>query len=454
MTGHVEDGGTKFESRLHIAAQGGTATVADTGITVANADEVTLVLSAATSFKNFQDITANPAERCEALLSKAKDKPYATLLAGHEADYTQLFNRVKLDLGPSQAAAQPTDARLKQIKNGALASDPDLAALYFNFGRYLLIACSREGENNQPANLQGMWNDQMDPPWESKFTTNINLEMNYWPAEVGNLSDCTPPLFALIDDLVKSGERTAKEHYNCRGWVRNHNTDIWRGTAPINGIDGIWPTGGAWLCQHLWEHYQYSLDKNFLAKAYPVMKDASLFFMDFLVKDPKTGWLVSCPSYSPEQGNLCAGPTMDQQLIRALMDHTLQAASILNIDKDFSADLAKIRAQVSPDQVGKEGQLQEWLTDIDKPNNNHRHMSPLWGLFPGDEITPADPKNLRRRQSPPQLARRRQHRLVLRLANPHHGPHRRRRRRLQTIRHHARSQNPPQHARPLRPLPD
>ncbi|HEY4328356.1 MAG TPA: glycoside hydrolase family 95 protein, partial [Phycisphaerae bacterium] len=207
------------------------------------------------------------------------------------------------------------------------------------------------------------------------------------------LSDCTAPLWDFIDDLVKSGQRTAKEHYGCRGWVLNHNTDIWRGTAPINGIDGIWPTGAAWLCQHLWEHYQFTGDKIFLAqRAYPAMKEASLFFMDFLVKDPKTGWLVSCPSYSPEQGNLCAGPTMDQQLIRALMDHTLQAAAILHTDADFCAGLAKIRAQVSPDQVGKEGQLQEWLTDIDKPNNNHRHMSPLWGLFPGDEITPDDPK--------------------------------------------------------------
>ena len=233
----------------------------------------------------------------------------------------------------------------------------------------------------------------MDPPWESKFTTNINLEMNYWPAEVANLSDCTPPLWDMIDDLVKSGQRTAKEQYNCRGWVLNHNTDLWRGTAPINEIPGVWPTGAAWLCHHLWEHYLFTGDKNFLStRAYPAMKEASLFFMDFLVKDPKTGWLVTCPSYSPEQGTLCAGPSMDMQLIRALMDHTLAAARLLNLDADFSADLAKIRAQLPPNQIGKEGQLQEWLTDIDKPSNNHRHMSPLWALFPGDEITPADSK--------------------------------------------------------------
>jgi alpha-L-fucosidase 2 len=277
------------------------------------------------------------------------------------------------------------------LRKGGLLNDPALAALYFQYGRYLLIASSRPG--SQPANLQGIWNDQLAPPWESKWTTNINLEMNYWPAELTNLSECHEPLFDLIDDLVISGHRTAQEQYGCRGWVLHHNTDLWRGTAPINGIDGIWPTGGAWLCHHLWEHYLFTRDPAFLARrAYPAMKEASLFFVDFLTKDAKTGWLVSSPSFSPEQGGLCAGPTMDQQLIRALFDHTIAAAQILNIDADFVKTLEETRSHLAPNQIGKHGQLQEWLEDIDKPENNHRHMSPLWALYPGDDISAADPK--------------------------------------------------------------
>jgi alpha-L-fucosidase 2 len=238
--------------------------------------------------------------------------------------------------------------------------------------------------------LQGVWNELLDPPWESKWTLNINCEMNYWPVELCNLSECHEPLFDMIDDLTISGARTAKEQYGCRGWVVHHNTDLWRGTAPINNIDGIWPTGGAWLCQHLWEHYLFTGDKIFLARAYPAMKQASLFFMDFLVKDSKTGWLVSTPSFSPEQGTLCIGPTMDHQLIRALMDSTIEAATILKTDKEFVAQLIDVRKKVAPDQIGKYGQLQEWLEDVDAPNNNHRHMSPLWALYPGADITPAN----------------------------------------------------------------
>jgi alpha-L-fucosidase 2 len=213
--------------------------------------------------------------------------------------------------------------------------------------------------------------------------------MNYWPAEVCNLSECHQALFHLIDDLAVSGARTAREQYGCRGWVAHHNTDLWRGSAPINNIDGIWPTGGAWLCEHLWEHYLFTGDKQFLARVYPVMKQASLFFVDFMVKDPKTGWLVTSPSYSPEQGSLCIGPTMDNQIIRALMGYTIQAAGVLGEDKDFAAQLAEVRGRIAPNQIGKHGQLQEWLEDIDVPDNHHRHMSPLWALFPGAGITPA-----------------------------------------------------------------
>ena len=226
-------------------------------------------------------------------------------------------------------------------------------------------------------------------PWESKWTLNINCEMNYWPAEPCNLSECTAPLFDMIDDLAISGARTAREQYNARGWVVHHNTDIWRGTAPINNIDGIWPTGGAWLCYHLWEHYLFTGDKKFLARAYPVMKSASEFFMDTMVTDPKTGWLITSPSFSPEEGGMVSGPTMDEQLIRALMDATLASAQILHTDKTFATQLAAVRQHVAPDQIGQHGQLQEWLQDIDVPNNNHRHMSPLWALYPGAGITPA-----------------------------------------------------------------
>lgn len=392
LRGQVEAGGLRFESRLIVRTEDGTCEVSDKGVSVRSASQATLLLVAATSFKNFQDISADPSARCARAVERIAHQSYEQLRATQLNDYQKLFGRVSLSLGNDDAgAAIPTDQRLLKVKSAGLDADPALAALYFQYGRYLLISSSRAG--GQPANLQGIWNDQMDPPWESKWTTNINLEMNYWPAEVTNLGECTAPLFDLIDDLEVSGRRTARVHYGTDGWVLHHNTDLWRGTAPINGIDGIWPTGGAWLCQHLWEHYLFTGDREFLAqRAYPVMKDACRFFLGYLVKDPKTGWLVTTPSYSPEQGTLTEGPTMDNQLIRALFEHTREAADVLGIDKDFAAKVATAQAQLPPNQVGKYGQLQEWLTDIDKPKNAHRHMSPLWALYPGNDITPADSK--------------------------------------------------------------
>ena len=387
LTGLVEAGGLRFESRVHVTSEGGSVTTNGNIITVANADSATLYLVAATSFKNFQDISGDPAAICAQDLAHVSGENFATVRTNYLADYQTLFGRVSLDLGRTAASDLPTDERLKRVRTAGLASDPALAALYFQYGRYLLIASSRAGD--QPANLQGLWNDELNPPWESKWTLNINCEMNYWPAELCNLSECTGPLFDMIDDLAISGARTAKAQYGVRGWVVHHNTDLWRGTAPINNIDGIWPTGGAWLCYHLWEHYLFTGDKKFLARAYPVMKSASEFFMDSMVKDPRTGWLVTSPSFSPEEGGLCIGPTMDEQLIRALMDATLASAAILKTDTQFAAQLADVRRQVAPDQIGKYGQLQEWLQDLDVPNNNHRHMSPLWALYPGAEITPA-----------------------------------------------------------------
>lgn len=397
LTGQVQDPtagnqlGLRFESRLQIRAAGGRLSLSDDGITVENADSVTLLLVAATSFENFQQINADPAQRCLQYLEKLAGKSYEALRADHLADYQKLFGSVKLDLGRSDGANLSTDRRLKQVQQSGLLGDPSFAALYFQWGRYLLIASSRPG--SQPANLQGVWNELLDPPWESKYTTNVNFEMNYWPAELTNLSQCHQPLFDLVDDLRISGARTAKQQYGARGWVLHHNTDLWRGTAPINNIEGVWPTGAAWMCHHLWEHYLFSGDREFLARrAYPAMKEASLFFVDFLVKDPRTGWLVTNPSHSPEQGPLCAGPAMDMQLIRALFDYTMEAADILGIDRDFARQLADLSKQLAPDQIGRHGQLQEWLEDIDVPDNDHRHMSPLWGLYPGFQFTPDNPR--------------------------------------------------------------
>ncbi|HVU33796.1 MAG TPA: glycoside hydrolase family 95 protein [Opitutaceae bacterium] len=392
LRGQVEAGGLRFESRMLARISGGNIRRDGNALRITGADSATLVLAAATSFKSFQDTSADPDARCRTTLDRIGDRTEASLRSAQLADYQRLFRRVSFSLGDdSSADSVPTDQRLDRVKRGGLAEDPTLPALYFQYGRYLLIASSRAG--GQPANLQGIWNEQLDPPWESKWTTNINLEMNYWPAEVTNLTECTAPLFDLIDDLAVSGHRTARVQYGVGGWVLHHNTDLWRGTAPINGIDGVWPTGGAWLCQHLWEHWLFTGDRTFLAqRAYPVMKSAAEFFLEDLIKDPKTGWLVTSPSYSPEQGTLTAGPTMDNQLIRALFEHTRAAAGLLGIDPDFAGRLAAAQAQLPPNQVGKYGQLQEWLADVDRPHNAHRHMSPLWALFPGDDINPSDPR--------------------------------------------------------------
>jgi alpha-L-fucosidase 2 len=396
LSGKVQEDGLSFASGVRVVLEGGNLNIEAGALTITNADSVTLILAAATSFKNFQDISANPQERCNADLKKVIKKSFNQLRAAHVADHQKLFRRVSLDLGRTANADLPTDERQRQLKASPLENDPALAALHFQYGRYLLIASSRPG--SQPANLQGVWNEELNPPWESKYTLNINAEMNYWPAEVCNLSETHEPLFDLIDDLTISGARVAKKQYGARGWVVHHNTDLWRGAAPINNVDGFWPTGGAWLCHHLWEHYLFTGDKKFLKqRAYPVMKQAALFFVDFLIKDPKTGYLVTSPSHSPEQTPpnrplFSPSPTMDNQLIRALFTYTIAAAEILGTDKKFAKQITDLRAQLPPNQIGKHGQLQEWLEDWDAPNNNHRHMSPLFALYPGWEINSSDPK--------------------------------------------------------------
>ena len=376
----------RFEARLRVSAAGGKATVTDKQIAVEGADSAVLVLAAATNYVNYADISADPAARCEKTLSALGEKKYAAIVEDHVADHRKLFRRVRLDVGRSESMKLETDQRVRQFKGG---EDPQLAALYFQFGRYLMIASSRPG--GQPANLQGLWNDKMRPPWESKYTVNINTEMNYWPAEPTNLSECHRPLFDMIADCAVTGRKTAKTFYNCRGWVLHHNTDLWRGTAPINASNhGIWVTGGAWLSQHLWLHYDYTGDKEFLAEtAYPILKGAAEFFADFLIEDPRSDrkWLISGPSNSPEQGGLVMGPTMDHQIIRNLLGNCIRAGEILGVDEAFRKKLAGIRKRIAPNRIGRHGQLQEWLEDRDDPRNKHRHISHLWGLHPGREIT-------------------------------------------------------------------
>jgi len=384
LTLQVKGGALKGESRLTIRIKNGSVAIRNNKLQVSDADEVTLYLTAGTNFINAQNVSGNAGEKNEKALFSLKGKSYPAIREAHIREYQKYYNRFQVSFGPVANENLPTDQRLENFASG---NDADFAALYMQYGRYLLISSSRPG--TQPANLQGIWNDLLSPPWGSKYTTNINLEMNYWPAEMLNLRELNEPLFSKIKGLSRSGAETAKEYYNAKGWVLHHNTDIWNGTAPINASNhGIWVTGGAWLSQHLWEHYLYTGDKSFLSReAYPLMKGAALFFEDFLVKDPQTGWLISTPSNSPENGGLVAGPTMDHQIIRTLFRNCIAAAKVLNINDDFTRSLAEKAVQIAPNQIGKYGQLQEWLTDLDDTTNKHRHVSHLWGVYPGDDIT-------------------------------------------------------------------
>jgi alpha-L-fucosidase 2 len=381
-----------FEARLKVEQQGGGLVQNDNAIEVVNARHATLYLVAATSFVNYNDISANPAQRCDDYLTNLEGKSFKALKERHTDDYQELFSRVDLDLGASEISLRPTSQRLVSFYED---EDPSLVSLLFQYGRYLLIASSRPG--TQPANLQGIWNDRLAPMWDSKYTININTEMNYWPAEMTNLAECAEPLFSMVEDLAVTGQNVAREHYNLNGWVTHHNTDLWRGAAPINNSNhGIWPTGGAWLSQHLWWHYQYNGDIDFLRnRAWPVLKEASRFFADYLVPWPENPeWLVSGPSNSPELGGMVMGPTMDHQIIRDLFANTIETSEILGIDREFAEMLKEKRRKIAPNQIGQHGQLQEWLEDKDNPNEKHRHVSHLWGLHPGDEIHPLTTQDL------------------------------------------------------------
>ncbi|MEO5683062.1 MAG: glycoside hydrolase family 95 protein [Chitinophagaceae bacterium] len=379
----VRDGVMKGVSYLQVNAVNGKVRVQDNRIIVEKADEVVLYLAAGTNFKTYADVSADPATPCINALRSIAGLPYSKIKAAHVKEYQQYFKRFSIDLGRNENEKLPTNERTEKF---ATMGDPSFVSLYMQYGRYLLISSSRPG--TKPPNLQGIWNDLLSPPWGSKYTTNINAEMNYWPAELLNLSALHEPLFGMIDELAVTGRQTARDYYKAPGWVLHHNTDQWRGTAAINAANhGIWVSGGAWLCHHLWEHYAYTQDKIFLqTRAYPIMKQAALFFTSFLIKDPVTGYLISTPSNSPEQGGLVAGPTMDHQIIRDLFKNTIAASELLGVDQALRATLHEKYKQIAPNKIGRYGQLQEWMQDVDDTSNKHRHVSHLWGEYPGNEI--------------------------------------------------------------------
>jgi len=405
----------EFESRVRILCEGGSISPDGQSLEVSQADAVTLVLGAASNYVRFDDISGDPGQICSQTVADAAAKGFNALRQDQLDDYQLLFNRVVLDLGTSNKTNNPTNVRLDAIEAGVdyaktmgdwsyfNADDLQLVALNFQMARYLMISGSRPG--SQPLNLQGKWNNEYEPSWESKMTLNINEEMNYWGAEVTNLAECHEPLFDMIEDLNETGASVAIQHYDANGWMVHHNTDLWRGAAPINSAAGLWPTGGAWLSMHLWWHYEYGGDPNYLAEIYPLMKGAAEFFVDFLVEDPRPGsegYLLTNPSHSPEHenpalgddGHIVAGTTMDSQLIRGLFTYVIEASEILDVDADLRLQLEQMRAQLPPNQIGQHGQLQEWLEDVDVPYDTHRHMSHLVDLMPAGNITPIHTPNL------------------------------------------------------------
>lgn len=390
----VSGWGLRFEGRARIFGEGATSAVKSDGdyVCIEDADAFEVRLDAETGFDGTDPTTA-----CETTLRETATRSYTDIRADQVAAHRQQFNRVSLDLG--EPDERPTDERLAAHQAGE--DDPHLEALYFQYGRYLLITSSQPGR--LPANLQGIWNWEFEPSWNSGYTTNINVEMNYWPAEICNLHECAKPLHDLIHGLREDGRRTARAHYDCKGWVLHHNTDIWGHTTPVDGAHwGMWPTGGAWLCQHLWEHYQFTQDEGFLHEVYPIMREAAEFFLDFLVED-EAGNLVTAPSNSPENsyigpdGNevtIAVAPTMDIQLLTDLFTNCAEAAAILGRDDEFADGLRTAVDRFPPMQIGEHGQLQEWRRDYEEAEPGHRHISHLYGAHPSDQITPRETPEL------------------------------------------------------------
>jgi alpha-L-fucosidase 2 len=412
LTGKSSDylgikGRLRYQADVVARVEGGSTEVGRRTLAVSHADAVTLIVAAATSFVNYRDVSGDPAARVTQALAQAGTRSYEELKQAHETEHRGWFRRVELHLGAGlrEADSLPTDLRIKRF---ATAADPGLMALYYQFGRYLLIASSRPG--TEPANLQGIWNDNSNPWWDSKYTVNINLPMNYWPAESGNLAELVGPLEKLVGEVAEAGTETAREHWGARGWVLHQNTDLWRSTTPMDGPSwGAWPVGGAWLMTNLYERYRYSGKRSDLERIYPLLRGQARFLLDILVEEPRHGWLVTAPSNSPENfpkwpGNgpffdevsgaelqartMSAGPTMDMQIIRELLAEFIDAAGSLGRDSALVAEARAARPRLAPNQIGKHGQLQEWLDDWDEIEPNHRHLSPLWGLYPGREISP------------------------------------------------------------------
>lgn len=386
----------EVETQSQVIAEGGKVSLTDKYISVEHATAATLYIAAATNFVNYHNVKGNESKKASALLAGAMKKEYSEALKAHTDYYQSQFNRVSLSLGGenTKTARQETVKRIAGFSQG---NDPALAALMFQYGRYLLISSSQPG--GQPANLQGIWNHQLNAPWDGKYTININTEMNYWPAEVTNLSETHEPLFDLVQDLSVTGRETARTMYGCNGWVAHHNTDIWRVTGPVDkAFYGTWPVGGAWLTTHLWQHYLYTGDKDFLRKSYPAMKGAADFFLGYMIPHPKYGWKVTAPSMSPEHGpkgedtkkasTIVSGCTMDNQIIFDVLSNTLAASEILELSAAYRDSLRTLLSEMAPMQIGRYNQLQEWLEDLDDPKDGHRHVSHAYGLFPSNQISP------------------------------------------------------------------
>ncbi|MEO3756334.1 glycoside hydrolase N-terminal domain-containing protein [Streptomyces sp. B6B3] len=386
LTGRI-----RFRALATVRSEGGSVTSQNGTLTVNGANAVTLLVSIGTNYTSYRDLNGDQNSRALTPLGNAGSRPYDELRSRHVADHQQYFDRTSLDVGSTSAVDLPTDQRVSGFAGG---NDPQLVSLFFQFGRYLLISSSRPG--TQPANLQGIWNDALRPPWSSKYTVNINTEMNYWPAGPANLIEMLDPVLDLVDDLAVAGARTASVQYGAGGWVCHHNTDGWRGTAPVDGaLWGMWQTGGAWLALHIWEHYRFTGDLDTLRARYPALKGAAQFFVDSLVQDPGTGHMVTCPSNSPENPHhsgvsVCAGPTMDMQIIRDLFAAVAEASALLNTDTDFRNTVQSLAGRLAPTKIGAQGQIQEWQADWDAgaPEQGHRHVSHLYGLHPSNQITP------------------------------------------------------------------
>lgn len=398
-------GRLQYEARIKAVPDGGSISMEDTMLSIKNADTVTLYFVAATNFVDYKTVDADQHARVEKALLNIEQKTFANIKEMALADYKTYFDRVALTLPTTANSYLATDKRLSKIQD---EPDPQLATLCYNFGRYLLISSSRPG--TQPANLQGIWNNDMNPAWDSKYTTNINTEMNYWPVETANLSELSEPLITMVRELTDQGAEVAKEHYGAKGWVFHQNTDLWRVAAPMDGPTwGTYTVGGAWLTTHLWEHYLFTLDKEYLKEVYPIIKGSVEFFMDFLVEYPGKEWLVTNPSNSPENPpkgkgyeyfydevtgmyyftTIVAGSTMDMQILKDLFSYYGSASAILGVDNDFAKKVMEAKKHFPPSQIGKDGMLQEWTEDYEQLEKNHRHFSHLYGLYPGNVISAA-----------------------------------------------------------------